>query len=59
MQALIDTAKSGKIDYISIVDALTLESVSQIKRDALVAIAFKFSKARLIDNTILKPNSEK
>ncbi len=40
-----------KIDYVSIVDIHTVEDVSFIDRDVLIAVAAYFGKARLIDNT--------
>lgn len=42
------------LDYIEIVDDSTLEPVDQIAGPTLVAMAVKFSKTRLIDNTVLK-----
>lgn len=55
MERFITTeSKHGKIDYISIVDTEELQPVQTIKGEVLVALAVKFSKARLIDNTIIK-----
>ena len=42
------------IDYIEIVDDETLEPVERTDKPTLVALAVKFSKTRLIDNTVLK-----
>ena len=42
------------LDYIEIVDDETLEPVAKTDRTTLVAMAVKFSKTRLIDNTVLK-----
>jgi len=44
---------SGKIDYISISDLKTLEELERIEKQALVSIAVKFGKTRLIDNILL------
>ncbi|KEH92836.1 pantoate--beta-alanine ligase [Clostridium novyi] len=44
----------GKIDYIEVVDSITLEPVENIERDVLVAIAVFIGKTRLIDNFIFK-----
>ena len=44
----------AKIDYIKVCDFETLEDVTQIRRDAVVALAVFFGKTRLIDNIILK-----
>ena len=50
----IVTETSGEIDYISILSYPQLEIVEQItENDIIIAIAVKFSKARLIDNIIL------
>lgn len=43
------------IDYISVCDPETLEDVGRIKREVLMALAVYVGKARLIDNTILRP----
>jgi pantoate--beta-alanine ligase len=47
-------ATSGKVDYIEIVDDETLQSVQSLEKPALLALAVKFSGARLIDNTVLR-----
>lgn len=45
---------SGKVDYIEIVDDETLRPVQSLENPALLALAVKFSGARLIDNTVLR-----
>ena len=47
-------ATSGKVDYIEIVDDETLQPVLSLEKPALLALAVKFSGARLIDNTVLR-----
>ena len=48
---IITAAKSlSSIDYISIVDAETLQDVSRITGKVLIAIAARFGTTRLIDN---------
>ncbi|MEN6308916.1 MAG: pantoate--beta-alanine ligase [Anaerohalosphaeraceae bacterium] len=47
------TAAGGTPDYISIVDAKSLQSLQVIDRDALVAIACRVGPARLIDNMLI------
>ena len=44
-----------EIDYLAICDPETLEDVCQIKGPVLMALAVYVGKARLIDNTILRP----
>jgi pantoate--beta-alanine ligase len=46
-------ATSGKVDYIELVDDETLQPVQSLEKAALLALAVKFSGARLIDNTVL------
>jgi len=56
MKALIKKeAPSAKIDYISIVNAQTLEDVKLIREKVLVALAVYIGKARLIDNMLISP----
>lgn len=51
---MIEKEKTGTVDYVEIVDADTLKEVGQIERPALVALAVKYGKARLIDNCVLE-----
>ena len=51
IRKIITAAKSlSSIDYISIVDADTLQDVSRITGKVLIAIAARFGSTRLIDN---------
>ncbi len=43
-----------QIDYVKICDPETLEDLTEIKDKALLALAVKIGRARLIDNTILE-----
>ena len=52
MRGMIDSEPLAKIDYIEIVDSLTLQSVDRIESRALLAMAVRFGKTRLIDNMI-------
>jgi pantoate--beta-alanine ligase len=52
VRAVIETT-SGKVDYIELVDNETLQPVQALEKPALLALAVKFSGARLIDNTVL------
>ena len=42
------------IDYIEIVDPVTLKSVDQVEKSAILAVAVFIGKTRLIDNYLLK-----
>lgn len=53
--ALIRSHPETEIDYISVCDPDTLDDLATIDRPALMALAVKIGKARLIDNMILKP----
>lgn len=44
-------APLGEIDYVEIVDPWTLRNVEQTHRPVLIALAVRFGRARLIDNT--------
>ena len=46
--------KGMKIEYIEIVNAKTLKPVNILKGEIMIALAVRFSKLRLIDNTIVK-----
>ena len=50
MKACIEAEKLAKIDYVSAVDAVTMESVHRIDGPVLVAMAVYIGKTRLIDN---------
>ena len=44
------------IDYVKIVDPATLNDVKQIRSRALIALAVKIGKTRLIDNILVRAN---
>jgi pantoate--beta-alanine ligase len=52
---LIRSHPETEIDYITICDPETLDDMNTIEKPALMALAVKIGKARLIDNMILKP----
>lgn len=57
IQGIIDkisTVDYAIIDYVEIVDALTLNKIDKLKGDILIAIAVKVGKPRLIDNLRLE-----
>jgi pantoate--beta-alanine ligase len=54
MQDLIKQKTSGKIDYISIANALTLQELEQAEKPLLISLAVKFGRTRLIDNLLME-----
>lgn len=50
MKDLVATEPLAKIDYIKVVDALSMQQVEKIEKDILVAVAIYIGKTRLIDN---------
>ncbi|MBP2665602.1 MAG: pantoate--beta-alanine ligase [Firmicutes bacterium] len=52
MNDLISREPLARIEYISIVDPAALEPLQQISGPALIALAVRFGKTRLIDNLI-------
>jgi pantoate--beta-alanine ligase len=53
MTELIQKQPLAKIDYISIADAQTLDELDKVKPPALVSMAVRFGKTRLIDNVVV------
>ena len=54
MTSLIQKEPLARIDYVSIADPNTLEELRKIDRPALVSLAVKIGKTRLIDNITLR-----
>jgi pantoate--beta-alanine ligase len=54
MAALIQKEPLAKTDYVSIVDAETMEELNLIDRSALASLAVRIGKTRLIDNMSLE-----
>ena len=52
-EKLIKNEHFTNIDYIKICDTATLEDVNEIKNEAVMALAVKVGKTRLIDNSVL------
>lgn len=50
MRQIVEAEPLARIDYISMVDALTMQDVEKADRDVLVAMAVYIGKTRLIDN---------
>lgn len=57
-QAVTDMLNSDpalSIDYVELKDAEDLKDLSEVNRKAVLALAVRVGKARLIDNTVLDP----
>lgn len=54
VRTFISRHPDTQIDYVKICDPETLEDLDEIKQRALMALAVKVGKARLIDNTLLE-----
>jgi len=54
MTELIQKQPLADIDYISIADAETLEELDEVRPPALVSLAVRIGKTRLIDNVVLE-----
>ena len=53
MAELISQEPAAKIDYVSIADMQTLDEIDKIEGKALVSLAVRLGKPRLIDNIVL------
>jgi pantoate--beta-alanine ligase len=56
-QAMIDLIRQkplGKVEYISIANALTIKELEKADPPAVISLAVKFGKTRLIDNILLE-----
>ena len=53
MTSLINKEPLAEIDYVSVSDAQTLEELTEVNGPALVSLAVRIGKTRLIDNTLL------
>jgi pantoate--beta-alanine ligase len=51
---LIGKKPLAEIQYISIADGLTLEELTRTRKGALISLAVKFGRTRLIDNLVLE-----
>ncbi len=58
MRKLIGKESLAIINYISVADLDTLEEIKQTNEGALISIAVKIGKTRLIDNITLRSNSK-
>jgi pantoate--beta-alanine ligase len=53
MGKILEISKQIKVEYISIVNAQTLDELDEVKGKALIALAVKLGSTRLIDNIML------
>jgi len=53
MISLIETEHLSAIDYVSVADTETLEELAKIDRPAVISMAVRIGKTRLIDNILL------
>ena len=53
MKKILKISRQIKIDYISIVDAQTLDELDEVKGKVLIALAVKIGSTRLIDNIVI------
>ena len=58
MRKILSQAPSIKIEYISIVDAETLQTIDHITGKVLAAVAVRIGPARLIDNILVDANKQ-
>ena len=58
MLAHIATARLADPDYVSVADPQTLAELDTVEEGALLSMAVRFGKTRLIDNLVLPPGPE-
>lgn len=56
VQAHIETAPLAQIEYVELVDAVTMQPVLKPEKPAMLALAVRFKTTRLIDNIIFGEN---
>ena len=54
MLTLIQKQPLAQVDYVSIADTATLDELDKVKTPALVSLAVRIGKTRLIDNVVLE-----
>lgn len=52
--AEIEKEPRARLEYVTLCNAVTLETVEEVRESALLALAARIGKTRLIDNTILQ-----
>ena len=54
VRAIIEKEPLAKAEYVTLCNSATLRPVGEIQESALLALAVRIGKTRLIDNRILK-----
>lgn len=54
LRRVIEGSPDARIDYIEVVHPETLRPIERVEQEALVALAVRFGKARLIDNCVIE-----
>jgi pantoate--beta-alanine ligase len=52
---MLNSDPALSIDYVELKDAEDLKDISEVSRKAVLALAVRVGRARLIDNTVLDP----
>jgi pantoate--beta-alanine ligase len=55
VRAIIEKEPLARVEYVTLCNSATLEPILEIQESALLALAVRIGKTRLIDNQILKP----
>jgi len=55
MRRIIEDAGPARIDYVGVVDPVSMQSVERIERPVLIALAVRIGSTRLIDNLQVDP----
>ena len=53
VRSVLAEARLGEVEYVAVVDADELTPVTRIAGECLIAVAVRFGKTRLIDNTVV------
>ena len=51
---VIEVEPMAKMEYVKLVDMGTMEDIGRVENEALLALAIKIGKTRLIDNIVLR-----
>jgi len=61
VRAQVEAEPRAHLEYVSVVDAETLEKLDRVSEDrpVLIALAARVGSTRLIDNLVLQPSKQK